>query len=339
MRVLKFCAFFIFVISFVCFFVGFNPKYHVINGKIFGTYYTVKIQTNNNDPQLEEIIDNKLSQISAAMSVFDLNSEISKINNAEANLWIDLSTDMQIVLRNSKLIYNLSDGAFDPTAGKLIDLWGFGTKGKIDKIPNDDEISKILKTTGFDKIEFSDDFSKLKKLHKDIKLNLSSIAKGYGVDMIAQLLKLRGYNNFIIEIGGEVVASGDKSDKIKGWNVGVTKPNEKTNENSFVVNLKDYAVATSGDYRNFFYIENKKYSHTIDTKTGYPTENNVLSVSVFHKSCMVADGVATAVMSLGEKKGLKFAKDNDFAVVMFIKTNDNKIINVVSPKAKKLIEQ
>lgn len=339
MRVLKICAFGIFLMAIIGFFVRFKPQYHLINGEIFGTYYTIKIRTSTKDSHLEQAINDELAKINAQMSVFDTSSEISKINNTEANLWIDLSENMQLVLKNAHLIYKLSDGAYDPTAGKLIDLWGFGVKGKIDKLPTDDEISEILEVTGFDKIQFSEDYSKLKKLHSEVVLNLSSIAKGFGVDRIAQLLKSKGYNDFIVEIGGEVVSSGKKSDKVKGWNVGVVMPNETSNENAFVVTLKDYAVATSGDYRNFFYVKDKKYSHTIDTKTGYPTANNILSVTVFNESCMFADGIATAIMSLGEEKGLALAKNNDLAIIMFVKTENNQIINIVSPKAKKLIEK
>ena len=176
-------------------------------------------------------------------------------------------------------------------------------------------------------------------MNNNVTLNLSAIAKGYGVDRLAQLLKSNGYNDFIIEIGGEVIASGNKSNKINGWNVGVVKPNETITENAFVITLKDYAVATSGDYRNFFYVGDKKYSHTINPKTGYPINNNLLSVTVFHESCMIADGIATAIMSLGKEKGLDFAKNNDIAVIMFVKTEDGKIENIVSPRAKRLIEQ
>ena len=273
------------------------------------------------------------------MSVFDLTSEISEINKAEANQWIELSEDMQFLLKNSHKIYQMSNGAFDPTTGKLIDLWGFGTTGKIKKIPNEEDIANMLKTTGFDKIQFNKDYSQLKKQDKDIMINLSAIAKGYGVDRLAKLLKSLEYTDFIIEVGGEVVASGNKSKEIKGWNVGVVKPSETTNENAFIVTLKDYAVATSGDYRNFFYIGEEKYSHTIDPKTGYPAKNNLLSVTVFHESCMIADGLATAIMSMGEEKGLNFANNNKLAVIMFVKTEDNQIKNIVSQKAQKLIGQ
>ncbi|MBQ8784936.1 MAG: FAD:protein FMN transferase [Alphaproteobacteria bacterium] len=339
MRILKFFALFIFLTAVVWFFIGPKKTYHIVTGKIFGTYYTVKIRNSDENKLLQKSINDELSKINARMSVFDLTSEISEINKAEANQWIELSEDMQFLLKNSYKIYQMSNGAFDPTTGKLIDLWGFGTTGKIKKIPNEEDIANMLKTTGFDKIQFNKDYSQLKKQDKDIMINLSAIAKGYGVDRLAKLLKSLGYTDFIIEVGGEVVASGNKSKEIKGWNVGVVKPSETTNENAFIVTLKDYAVATSGDYRNFFYIGEEKYSHTIDPKTGYPAKNNLLSVTVFHESCMIADGLATAIMSMGEEKGLNFANNNKLAVIMFVKTEDNQIKNIVSQKAQKLIGQ
>ena len=339
MRILKFFALFIFLTAIVCFFIGPKKTYQVVTGKIFGTYYTVKIRNSDENKLLQKSINDELSKINARMSVFDLTSEISEINKTDANQWIDLSEDMQYLLKNSYKIYKMSNGAFDPTTGKLIDLWGFGTTGKIKKIPSEEDIANMLKTTGFDKIQFNKDYTQLKKQDKDVMINLSAIAKGYGVDRVAQLLKSQGYNDFIIEVGGEVVASGNKSKEIKGWNVGVVKPSETATENAFVVTLKDFAVATSGDYRNFFYVGEEKYSHTIDPKTGYPAKNNLLSVTVFHESCMTADGLATAIMSMGEEKGLKFANNNNLAVIMFVKTEDDKIKNIVSQKAKKLIEQ
>ena len=339
MRILKFFALFIFLTAVVWFFIGPKKNYHVTTGKIFGTYYTIKIRNSHENKLLQKSINDELSKINAQMSVFDLTSEISEINRSESNQWIDLSEDMQYLLKNSYKIYQMSNGAFDPTTGKLIDLWGFGTTGKIKKIPSEEDIANMLKTAGFDKIKFNKDYSQLKKQDKDITINLSAIAKGYGVDRLSNLLKSQGYTDFIIEVGGEVVAAGNKSKGIKGWNVGVVKPSETTNENAFVVTLKDFAVATSGDYRNFFYIGNEKYSHTIDPKTGYPAKNNLLSATVFHESCMIADGLATAIMSMGEEKGLKFANNNNLAVIMFVKTEDDKIKNIVSQKAKKLIEQ
>ncbi|MBR5598771.1 MAG: FAD:protein FMN transferase [Alphaproteobacteria bacterium] len=339
MRILAFFALFIFFAGLIFSESKKNNPYQTLNGKIFGTYYTVKIRTDKKDTRLPKIISNELNNVNSQMSVFDLSSEISQINNSPANQWIELSKDMQYILKNSYNIYKISDGAFDPTAGKLIDLWGFGTKGRIEKEPNEADIYDTLSLTGFDKIEFSEDFSRLKKQFDDVTINLSAIAKGYGVDKLSELLKGLGYNDFIIEIGGEVIAYGNKSDKIKGWNIGIVKPSEKSNETAFIVGIKDYAVATSGDYRNFFYVGEKKYSHTIDTRTGYPVKNNLLSVTVFHQKCMIADGLATAIMSMGEKEGLEFAEFNDLAVFMFVKTEDNKIKNIVSNKAKKLIEQ
>ena len=165
MRALKYFVVFIFLTITIGVFIGEKPKYHVIDGKIFGTYYIVKIRTNNKDKLLNKIISNELANINAKMSVFDSSSEISMINQSNNAQWIKLSKDMQHVLKNAHRIYQLSDGAFDPTAGKLIDLWGFGITEKTNNQPSHKEISDILKITGFDKFSFNDDYSQLKKLN------------------------------------------------------------------------------------------------------------------------------------------------------------------------------
>lgn len=339
MRILKYFSIFLFLAAAVWYLSGYKKTYQVISGKTFGTYYTIKIKSSKENNLLQKAVKEEFAAINSEMSVFDINSEISEINRTPAGQWTDLSEPMQKLLKNAYQIYQNSDGAFDPTTGRLVDLWGFGTTGGIQKIPDEEDIKKTLATTGFDKIRFNGDFSRLRKQYAETTLNLSAIAKGYSVDRIAELLKAQGYNDFVIEIGGEVVASGQRADTVKGWNVAIADPSGEEGKNMAVVTLKDYAVATSGDYHNFFYINDKKYSHTINPQTGYPVDNSLISVTVFHKSCMTADGLATAIMSMGEKKAGDFIRRNRLAVVMFVKDENGKISPIISPAAEKIILQ
>lgn len=336
MRVFKYFSIFLILSSVGYYLFIEHSPYIVMSGKTMGTYYNIKIRTDKENNILHGKVKQKLEDINSEMSVFDPQSEISKINDAPADVWIDLSPEMSDVMRDAYKIYKLSNGAFDPTVGRLVDLWGFGVS--IPKtVPTKEEIATILKSTGFDKIKFADNYSRLKKTDKDTYINLSAIAKGYGTDQIAALLEAEGYKNFVVEIGGEVVARGTRDDYAKGWKIGVVKPSKSQEENSYVVTLKNSAVATSGDYQNYFYVDNKKYSHTISPKTGYPVEHNLASATVFYENCMDADAIATAIMSMGENKALKFANDNNLAVIMFIRDGEENIQTILSTKAKKIV--
>lgn len=337
MRILKYFSFFLFLAAVVWYLSGYKKTYQIVSGRTFGTYYTIKIKSSKENNLLQKAVKEEFAAINSEMSVFDINSEISEINRAPAGQWIALSAPMQKLLKNAYKIYLDSNGAFDPTTGRLVDLWGFGTAGGIQKIPSEEDIKKTLATTGFNKIRFNSDYSRLRKQYDETTLDLSAIAKGYSVDRIAEILREQGYKDFVIEVGGEVVASGQRAETAKGWNIAIADPSGEEGKNLAVVTLKDYAVATSGDYQNFFYINDKKYSHTINPQTGYPVDNSLISVTVFHKSCMTADGLATAIMSMGEKKADNFIRGNKLAVIMFVKDEDGKISPIVSSEAQKLI--
>ena len=336
MRILKYFILFSVCAATVWYCAAQKSDYQVVNGQVFGTFYNIKVRAKHENRLLQREVKEELAKVNAEMSVFEMSSEISEINRQPAGKWIDLSPEMSLLLKNAYEIYKISGGAFDPTTARLIDLWGFGTKGSIQKLPDEGDIKEILKTTGFNKIQFSNDFRRLRKKYDETTLNLSAIAKGYGVDRLAALLKKSGYKDFVVEVGGEVVASGAKSDVINGWNIGIATPTNEGNDNSFVVTLKDYAVATSGDYRNFFYIDDKQYSHTINPQTGYPVEHNLVSVTVFHKNCMTADGLATAIMAMGEEKAKSFVVKHGLATIMFIKDENKNVVPVISEAAQKL---
>jgi len=313
-----------------------RQPYQIMSGETMNTYYRIKIRTDKENNLLHNAVRDELQQINHEMSVFENSSEISQINNDDSGEWIDLSPEMSEVLKDSYKTYTESDGYFDPTVGKLIDLWGFGTSRNSQRIPDDEKITEALKSIGFNKLQFNKNFTRIKKANPDIKINLSALAKGYGVDRIAGLLDRNGYTDYIVEIGGEVKARGNRVPDGKGWNVAVVKP-DQTNDNAYVVKLQNFSVATSGDYRNFFYHKDKRYSHTISPKDGYPVEHNLASATVFHQSCMHADALATAIMAMGEKKGLAFANKNNLAVVLFVREENNTFKPLFSNEAKKLL--
>lgn len=331
MRILKYISIFAAAAAAIFWLRLQQPSVFIVSGQTMGTYYGVKIRNGNKAADQE--IERTLAEVNAEMSVFDPDSEISRINKAPANQWLELSEPMQKVLQKAREVYRQSNGAFDPTVGRLIELWGFGTSGQ-KKRPDDKDIQMLLKTSGFDKIHFSPDGRKLKKANNEVMINLSAIAKGYGVDRIAERLEELGMNDYVIEIGGEVRAAGQKSPAADGWNIGIIKPEKHYAENAYIVTLKNGAVATSGSYRNFFEEGGKRFSHTISPQTGYPVESNMVSVTVFHPSCMTADALATALMAMGEEKARQFVQKHRLDAIFFIRGENGNISPILTDGAK-----
>ncbi len=313
-----------------------HSQLQIMSGETMNTYYRITIRDGREDTLLHNEIKDELQSVNNEMSVFEHMSDISQFNKSQEGEWIEISKNLAYVLQAAHQIYNQTNGYFDPSVGKLVDLWGFGTT-KTYKVPTEEEIQVAKRSVGLNKINFSRDYRKAKKTIADISINLSAIAKGYAVDRIAKLLEKEGYTDFIVEIGGEVKTKGRRAKKAAGWNVGVARPeNNKVDDFEYIITMKDMAVATSGDYRNYFYIDGKRYSHTIDPKTGYPVEHNLAAVTVFDKECMRADGLATGIMSMGEAKGLDFANNHRIAAIMFVHTDDG-FQTLISNEAKKLL--
>ena len=210
MRIFQYIS--ILVFSFLLVFAIYknSPHYQIIKGEIYGTYYNIKINTNNKNKELNSKIKEKLQQIDLQMSVFNSSSEISHINNSKANIDIKLSSELSEVLKASYIVWKQTDGWFDPTLGGLINLWGFGNVKT--SYPSRNNVIAVLKYTGFNKLKFKNNYQQIKKQHSASTINLSAIAKGYAVDKIAQLLDEHQYQNYIIDIGGEIKAKGFRSE-------------------------------------------------------------------------------------------------------------------------------
>ena len=336
MKLLSFFVFWIVLIAGLLFVRQDKTEYQTLRGYIFGTYYAIKVRTDKPIENFAKMVDAEFDKVNAHLSVFEKNSEINQLNQAKAFQKQKVSPELYLLLEASKKVYEQSGGMFDPTVGPLIELWGFGVN-KEHRVPEDAKIKQTLVSVGFDKIELLPNYEVMKTA-PNLTLNLSAIAKGYAVDNLAKALIAKGYTDFLVDIGGEIYAFGARNEKEQGWNIGIAVPAEKEYENSFAVVVYNMAVATSGNYRNFYYINGKKYAHTLNPKTGYPANSNLLSVSVFADNCMMADAYATAIMSMGEKEGLIFAEKNQIPVILFVGDKPETAKIIYSSAAKAIVE-
>lgn len=280
-----------------------------------GTSYSVIIADSMVDSGVieatKEKADEVLANVNRQMSTWDPKSEITIFNKKTDQQPMTVSHDFIRVLKLADVVYQESEGAFDPTVGPLVDLWGFGKEGSRFSPPSDEQIEKRKKYVGFDLIDIVDS-TMIEKKYAETQLDLSAIAKGFGVDMVADLLKNIGYTNFMVEIGGEVVLSGQK--KSGKWRIGIDRPyfDAIPGENlEAILEVSDAGIATSGDYRNYFVSDDKTYSHTINPVSGEPIVNGVASVTVIAPTCILADAMATAIMVMGKERGLNWVQSKE----------------------------
>ncbi len=269
-----------------------NTPYQKDTGFVFGTIYHITYQSKQN---YQSEIEAELKKVDQSLSPFNKTSIITRINNGEK---VKVDAMFAEVFNLAEKISQETNGAFDITVAPMVNLWGFGFKQGIP--PTKEKIDSIKALVGYEKVALKD--GEIKKENPKTMLDCSAIAKGYGSDRVAQLLKKKGITNFMVEIGGEIVVSGI-SERQKPWHIGINKPtDDSTNtqqEIQDVLDVTDLAMATSGNYRNFYYKNGKKYAHTIDPKTGYPVQHNILSATVLAKNCATADAYATSFMVLG----------------------------------------
>jgi thiamine biosynthesis lipoprotein len=292
-----------------------------------GTTYQVKIaQAGLVDDHLHRVrtkVDSALKEVNRQMSTYDPGSEISRFNNFDETTPFKVSKEFGAVVQKALQVYNSSDNAFDITVAPLINLWGFGAQGHRITPPTKKEIATMLKNIGSEHLEYVDENS-IKKKIPQLEIDLGAIAKGYGVDVVAQVLQRNGFRNFMVEIGGEVYAQGEKAGGDL-WRIGIDTPmlaSMPGQELQAILILKDVAIATSGDYRNYFEYNGKIFSHTINPKTGNPVDHDLASVTVIAQNCMEADALATAVMVIGKDKGLKYIESMNKAEAYFIVRKD-----------------
>ena len=290
--------------------------YHANSGMIFGTIYNISYQY---DRDLKKEIEMELRRVDSSLSIFNKQSTISKINRNEQTATDSMLAD---VITLAEEISEQTDGAFDITVAPLVNAWGFGFKGGM--FPGKAEIDSIMSAVGYKKIRLED--NNLIKEKPDIMLDCGAIAKGYGTDVIANMLRRHGIKNFMVEIGGEIVAAGI-SEKRQPWRIGVIKPSDDSlitnQEIQTVLNITDKAMATSGNYRNYYYKDGKKYAHTINPHTGYPVEHSLLSATVIADDCATADAYATAFMVMGQEKAAKVLEKHPELMAYLIYCDEN----------------
>lgn len=284
------------------------------NGSTMGTTYLIKISQVDIEQtvlrQLQTKVENALIEVNREMSTYDPQSEISRFNRFIDTTAFPVSQQLIKVISTALDVYHKSKGSFDITVAPLVNLWGFGTEGRRNDIPSEDEISLLKLKVGSQNLVIVDT-THLRKRIPDLQIDLSAIAKGYGVDVVAGIIQSFGYQNYMVEIGGEVVAHGVNASR-EVWKIGVDRPSYNLlpgEELEAILALKDIAVATSGDYRNYFEVAGKQFSHTIDPKTGMPIIHGLASATIIAPNCMQADALATAVMVMGKEKAIPWIED------------------------------
>ncbi len=287
---------------------GCDPRAeHVLSGRTMGTTYSVKLVGRpwSGTEALQKKIDRRLAELNRSLSPFLPESEISRFNRfAAAGEAFAVSADFRRVFEAAQRVHGWSGGAFDPTVGPLVDLWGFGRGKPRAEPPSEEEIARARAAVGLSRVSLRGEAGLVKEDPR-VSLDFSAVAKGYGVDEVARLLREAGWRDFLVEIGGEVFAAGRRRDGAP-WHIGIARPDSRARPDEVyrVVALSDAALATSGDYRQFFVHEGRRYSHVVDPQSGRPVARGVVSASVLAPDCMTADALATAVMVLGAEEGI-----------------------------------
>ncbi len=315
------------LISFALLIVSCNqePKNITLSGEVFGTTYGVQYYSEQ-DENFQEQFDSLFQVINTSMSTYQSDTDISRINRNEA---FAVDAHFKTVFNTSKEIFKATDGVFDPTIGVLVNAWDFGPEGKIVSLDSF-KIDSLMLTVGLDKVRLEND--KIIKVNPNTFIDFNAIAKGYGVDVIANFLEDQNITDYIVEIGGEIRCKGQNFEKQKPWKVGVELPHFDGEQSILMaISLYDEAMATSGTYRKFKTDSlGNRYSHIIDTKTGYPSKTNLLSISVITKDCMTADAYATAFKAMGIEKVKTFLTAHPELKVFLIFENDQKEFETLS---------
>lgn len=311
---------------------GAAPEVVRITGPTMGTSFAVTIVTEREAAKVKGLdarIAGRLAELNQRFSTYDPGSELSRFNDLSPGATLEVTAETARVTQYALGLAEETGGAFDPTVGPLVNLWGFGPAEQQSRLPPDDAIAAAAERVGYSNVTVSETPPALQKGPLESVLDLSAVAKGYGVDAIAELLESRGFEHFMVEVGGEVRARGRRVDR--PWRVGVEKadaPPAGSAEDRMqkVVALWDQALATSGDYRNFFEIEGRRYSHTIDPRTGRPVEHNLATVTVLADTCREADALATALSVLGPAEGYDWAEARGVAALFVSREPGDRLI-------------
>ena len=288
-----------------------------------GTTYSLKIVEHHSkiidSHGLQKEVDSLLFQINIQLSTYIDSSVISEFNRNYSLEPIAVSPEVYEVAEKAVNMYQLSGGSFDATVKPLVDLWGFGPQFKTSQIPDSSKIKETILKVGSEKLIVKN--GNLQKTNRQLQIDLSAIAKGWGVDKLAEYLLQKGFNNFMVEIGGEIVVSGLNKDN-QPWKIGILHPDGLHLELYSKIEVSNKAVATSGIYQNYFTWEGNVYSHLINPITGYPIQHDLVSATIVAQDCATADAIATAVMVKGFDEGLRWINNLPNVECLLVKKSD-----------------
>lgn len=292
-----------------------EPEVVRLSGETMGTTFNITaIGVDLDEAALATAVEETLAQVNAKMSNWDPNSEVSTFSASTSTDPVAVSEEFALVLAAANDVHGKTGGTFDVTLGPLIELWGFGPRKPEDPVPSDEDIETALGGVGQARLLTLDSAAgTLAKSDPAVGINLSAIAKGYGIDAVAGTLRKAGIEDYLVEIGGDLVAKG-QNDKGEAWQIGIEKPEAGSQTVQLIVPLNDRGMASSGDYKNFFEQDGVRYSHIIDPVTGRPITHRTTSVTVLAENAMMADAWATAMLALGQEKGLALAEQHKLAV-------------------------
>ncbi len=296
----------------------------VVTGPAFGTTFTVKVVAEGEGTavktELAALVRDVIDRVDRAMSTYRADSEINVFNRHGVEVF-PASRDFAVVVAEAQRVSRLTGGAFDITVGPLVDAWGFGPGGATES-PDDETLLDLLFFTGFQQLQVDESSNTVRKSRPECRIDLSAIAKGFAVDQVAAAIYDSGIARYMVEIGGEVATRG-RNGRDEVWRIGIERPDSGGRAVHVAIPLADLALATSGDYRNFFFRDGRRVSHTIDPRTGRPITHDLASVSVVHASCMTADAIATALEVLGPDEGFSLAESLDLPALFLLRTGEN----------------
>ncbi|MEQ6884219.1 FAD:protein FMN transferase [Salicola sp. Rm-C-2C1-2] len=310
-----------------------------LEGRIFGTFYRVSVAetlAQSRKETLHEAVRGTLQNVDLSMSTYRDDSDLMRLNNHPPGKWVELPEGVIDVVSTAERLSERTDGAFDATIGDLVNLWSFGPEARPTEVPSDAAIEARLKRVGHANLELDSDNNRARRM-TDLFVDLSAIAKGEAVDRVARLLKERGYPNHLVNIGGDLKASGRKAES-SPWRIGIEVPRDGPQSAHHVLPLSDMSLATSGDYRNYFEVDGQRYSHTIDPRDGRPVTHSLASASVFHPSNRMADALATAFMVMGVEATLDYARNHGIAVLV-IEHAQQRFRTRISPALEQMLSE
>lgn len=300
------------------------PEIAELSGQTMGTSYSIKLSPAPAGSRLDELqrsVEQRLETINRQMSTYRPDSDLMRFNRSADTDWQAQPAAIVELVDRAAAISVLSDGRYDVTVGPLVNLWGFGNSGERESAPAADEVRDTLVRVGHRQLQTRSRPPGLKKNHPRLEVDLSSIAKGWAVDQIVELVQSAGFSDFLVEIGGELRAHGQKAPGVP-WRIAIEQPSYEARMVQRIIALQDVAMATSGDYRNFFTDNGQRYSHTIDPKTGQPVHHRLASVTVLAEECATADAWATALLALGERLGPDLADAQGLKALFIVREGE-----------------